>query len=62
MFLGILILGFFILTLYSCLKVSSECSRLEEKEHINKLCNNKLINDATKASYTYENLHHSESL
>lgn len=62
MFLGILILGFFILTLYSCLKVSSECSRLEEKEQIKKLYNKKFVNDATKSSYTYAKLHNSESL
>ena len=54
MFLGILISGFFILTLVlcACMKVSSECSRLEEKEQIKMLYNKILFDDATKDSYT----------
>lgn len=63
MFLGILILFFFILTLIlcACLKVSSECSRLEEKEQIKRLYDKKLFDDAIKDSYTYESLRYSES-
>lgn len=62
MFLGILISGFFILTLIlcACMKVSSECSRLEEKEQIKMLYNKQLFDDATKDSYTYESLRYSE--
>lgn len=63
MFLGILISGFFILTLVlcACMKVSSDCSRLEEKEQIKMLYNKQLFDDATKGSYTYEKLRYSES-
>lgn len=58
MFLGILISGFFILTLVlcACMKVSSECSRLEEKEQIKMLYNKILFDDATKDSYTYKKI------
>ena len=61
MFLGVLILGLMSIVLYACLKVSSECSRLEEKEQIKELYNKILFDDATKDSYTYEKLHRSES-
>lgn len=63
MFLGILILGFFILTLIlcACMKVSSECSKLEEKEQIKRLYNNQLFDGTTKDSCTYESLRYSES-